>query len=494
MWNDRHLGERRGGHVTEFSGDEMGHEDEGVDAAVAASTCSRFLECTVLGLEAVVVIATLEVVEDAGEVRGEHSGKAPGGVESAAPGPVGAAVGEGPGLVGRSGRCVNGSQGLLDARSPRDLEVGMLQTMDGLELRARPSGWVLGQTPARTLRSGLPLDLGASHVVERLAAEFDDLDAAKAEGGLREVVGGAGRKRAAHVRADMREHLRLTSMHGQVVGEPRQAGLVPAGRGTDQTQRIQAFENREILLSPRASLLIDPDRVHPGMRLSGTGRADLVFNDPPLPAWRHTNQAAGREHRQSWCEHPRPRFEPECEATPLTCARHGNLRRLPAARARYSRHFGVEARLVLQEEIEILPTARQTIMDRSRRRSAGPAGVPAATRRHSKVKPAGLPVEVDLLDLPRNNQAQRLGEEHLDHDLFRNKRRAAIVLQADGGCLPPLAMRKRWRRSDDVKRSASPGLRPPLMSSYARCPYTNALFHTKRHGPFLWHPDCATAI
>jgi len=471
VWNQGDLGKRRGGQVSEFSGNEIGHGDEVFDAAVAASTGSRFLECAVHGLDAAVVLAGFEAVEDAGEVGGDRSGQALEGIEATAPGPAQPALEEGPGFVGRSGRCVDGSQGLLDAPSPRGLEVGALQPVHGLELRDRPGGGILEQTPARPLEFGLALDLGAPHLVERLAAECDDMKAVKADGGLREVLGGAGLKRTAHIHADMRDRLWLATMHGQVLGEPLQAGLVPAGRGKDQALRIQIIENREVLLAPPASRLIDSDRAHLGMRLFGTGLADMVLDDPPQPTRRYTNQAASREHRHGRCEHQRQGFEQEREATPLACPRHGNLRHLPAARARHSRHFGVQVGLVL-EEVQMSPVARQSIMERLRRRSTGRADVPAAAKRHVKVNPAGLPVEVDLLDLPRSNQAQRLGEEHLDHDLSRHQQKAAIVLQADGGCLPPSALRKRWRGYDDVKDIVVPSM-----------PIRRRRFHTKRHRP-----------
>jgi hypothetical protein len=74
--------------VSEFSGDEIGHGDEVFDPAVAASAGSRFLKCAVHGLDATVVLAGFEAVEDAGKVGGERSGQALEGVESVAPGPA----------------------------------------------------------------------------------------------------------------------------------------------------------------------------------------------------------------------------------------------------------------------------------------------------------------------------------------------------------------------------------------------------------------------
>ena len=72
VWNEGHLGKRRVGQVSEFSGNEVGHGDEVFDAAVAARTGSRFLDCAVHGLGAAVVLAGFEAVEDAGEVGGER--------------------------------------------------------------------------------------------------------------------------------------------------------------------------------------------------------------------------------------------------------------------------------------------------------------------------------------------------------------------------------------------------------------------------------------
>jgi len=74
VWNDRHLGERWGGQVSEFSGNEIGHGDEVLNASVAASTGSRFLECAVHGFDAAVVLAGFEAVEDAGQVGGQGLG------------------------------------------------------------------------------------------------------------------------------------------------------------------------------------------------------------------------------------------------------------------------------------------------------------------------------------------------------------------------------------------------------------------------------------
>ena len=67
VWNEGHLGERRGGQASESSCNEIGHGDEVFDAAVAASTGWRFLECAVHDLDAAVVLAGVEAVEDAGE-------------------------------------------------------------------------------------------------------------------------------------------------------------------------------------------------------------------------------------------------------------------------------------------------------------------------------------------------------------------------------------------------------------------------------------------
>jgi len=87
------MGKRRGGQVSEFSGNEIGHGDELLDAAVAASAGSRLLKCAVHGLDATVVLAGFEAVEDAGEVGGERSGQALEGIESTAPGPAEPAFG-----------------------------------------------------------------------------------------------------------------------------------------------------------------------------------------------------------------------------------------------------------------------------------------------------------------------------------------------------------------------------------------------------------------
>ncbi len=115
VWNAGRLGKRRGGQVREFSGNEIGHGDEVFDAALAASTGSRFLECAVHGLDATVVLAGFEAFEDAGEVGGDHSGHALEGIEATAPGPAEPAVEERLGFFGRSGGRIEGAQGLLDA-------------------------------------------------------------------------------------------------------------------------------------------------------------------------------------------------------------------------------------------------------------------------------------------------------------------------------------------------------------------------------------------
>ncbi|EXI77283.1 MAG: hypothetical protein AW10_03874 [Candidatus Accumulibacter appositus] len=79
----------------ELSSDEVGHIDEVVDAAIAAgaSACAAgasacLLKRSIHRLDATVVLACLETVEDARKMLGDRSAEAFKGFESAATGPA----------------------------------------------------------------------------------------------------------------------------------------------------------------------------------------------------------------------------------------------------------------------------------------------------------------------------------------------------------------------------------------------------------------------
>jgi hypothetical protein len=97
-------------------------------------------------------------------------------------------------------------------------------------------------------------------------------------------------------------------------------------------------------------------------------------------------------------------------------------------------------------------------------RPTGRTGMNGGAKRHLEVDPSGLWLKGDLIYLPRSNKAQSLGEQRFNHEEPVARGKAAIVLHAEGGRLPPSARRKRKRGGGDVKGSATPGLRPPLTS------------------------------
>lgn len=113
--------------MIEFSGDGKVHGDELLDAAVAASTGSRFLQRTLYGFDAAVVLPGLEAAKDAGQVGGDRSGKTLEGFEWVVPNPAETAWEKRLGFVRRSGRGTDGTQGLLDALGASHLEIRSLQ-------------------------------------------------------------------------------------------------------------------------------------------------------------------------------------------------------------------------------------------------------------------------------------------------------------------------------------------------------------------------------
>jgi SPP1 family predicted phage head-tail adaptor len=84
--------------------------------------------------------------------------------------------------------------------------------------------------------------------------------------------------------------------------------------------------------------------------------------------------------------------------------------------------------------------------------------------RHLEVNPPLFGCKDHLIHLPRSDKTQSLGEQRFNHGEPVERRKAAIVLHAECGRLPPSARRKRKRGGGDVKGSATPGLRPPLTS------------------------------
>ena len=447
----------------EFPGDEVSHGDEVLDAAIAAGASACLLKGSIHRFDTAVVFTDLEAVEYARKVLGDGPAEALEGFQLATTGPTEPTLEQGPGLVRCLGGDVDRAQRLLDPPGPCGLEVGALQPVHGLGLLDGPVSRFLVQAPASTLECRFAFDLGTSHLVQSRAAEGDHVKAVKADLGQREVFGGTRLEGDAHVHADMGDRGRLATMFGKVAGELTQGGLVPTRRGKQQTLCVEIIKNSDVRLAAPTSGLIDADRENPGMTFLGACLADMMVDHAPQSAAAHAQQSAGRQHRHGRRQHQRQGLEQQREVTPFARPRHGNLRHLAATGTGHSRHLGMQVGFVL-EEIQMAPRARQAVVQRLRARTTGRTGMNGGAKSYLEVDSSGLWLKGDLLYLPRSNKAQSLGEQRFNHEEPVARGKAAIVLRAEGGRLPPSARRKRKRGGGDVKGSAAPGLRPPFTS------------------------------
>jgi len=478
--------------MSEFAGDEVGHVDEVFDAAIAARTGARLLEGSIHRFDPAVVFAGVKTVEYARKMLGDRPAEALEGFESAAAGPAEPALEQGLGLVRCRGGGVDGAQRLLDPPGPCGLEVRALQPVHGLGLFNGPVGGLLVQAPAGTLQFGFALDLGPSHLIQRRAAQSNDVKAVKADLSCWKVLGGAGLERAAHVHADMGDRGRLATMLGKVAGELPERSLVPARRRKQQALLIKIIKNRDIRLAALTGSLVDADRADPGMSFLRARLAHMMIDHTPQSATAHAQQSAGRQDRHGRRQHQRQSLEQQGKATAFTRPGYGDLRHLATTGTGHSRHLGMHVRFEL-EKIQMAPRARQAVVERLRRRTATRASMNGGAEPDLEIDPSGLWLEDDFFYLPRSNEAKSLGEQSFNHEEAAARGKAAIVLHAEGGRLPSSARRKRKRAGSDVKGSAAPGLPSALDIAVPSNRQNQRPFHTKRHrARFQANPDHET--
>lgn len=95
---------------------------------------------------------------------------------------------------------VDAPQPFLETLGAGGLQVAALQLVHGVDLAGVPSAWRLERTPAAVLEFRVVLDLGVSHLVQRLVGQCHDVEGIEADGGirlsgLRSGLIGAGRDR-----------------------------------------------------------------------------------------------------------------------------------------------------------------------------------------------------------------------------------------------------------------------------------------------------------
>lgn len=314
----------------ELSGNEIGHGDEVFDdATVVAGAGSGFPQCAVPRVGGAGVFAGLEAAWDAGQMAGDRPREAPERIEATALSPAEPALEQGPGFVRRSGRRVDSAQALVDALSASSLEVRALQPMNGLELRDGSCGMTLEQAPVRPLDFGLALDLGPADLVERLAAQGDDVEAVKAHCGLGEVLGG-GAKRAADVDVEVRDCRRLPPVGGEIGRERTQRRLLRFWRGKQQPPGVESIRDCEMVVASQGGSLVHRDGADFGVRLPGARSPHLMPDYRPKAARGHAQPPTGGEERHRRGERQCQSFEERREAALLAPPGHQNLGHLSA--------------------------------------------------------------------------------------------------------------------------------------------------------------------
>ncbi len=252
-------------------------------------------------------------------------------------------------------------------------------------------------------------------------------------------------------------------MLGEIAGELPQRGLVPTGRGKQQTWRIKIMENSDVRLAALTGGLIHADGTNLGMTLLGARLRHMMLDDAPQSGTANAQYPARRQYRHGRCQHQRQSLEQQREMTPFARPGHRDLRHLATVGTGDSRHLGMQMGFVL-EEIQMPPGARQAVVQRLRRCSTGGTGMTGGAELHLEVDPSSLRCKGHLIHLPGRDEAQGLGEQRFNHEEPVGRGKAAIVLHAEAGRLPPSAKRKRTRGGGNVKGPATPGLRPPLTS------------------------------
>jgi len=380
-----------------LSGDEIGHVDEAFDATVGPGVGSGFPQCAVNRFDAAVVLAGLEAAGGAGQMVGDRPREALEGIEATAPSPAEPARKQGPGLVRRLGRRVDGAPGVPDASGAGRLVVRALQPMNGLGLRGGPCGRILEQAPARRLEIGLVPDLGQADLVERLVAQREEVEAVTAHRGLGEVPGGgAGPKRTAYVHVAVRDCSRSPPGGGEIGQERLQRRLLPYWLGKHQPRSVDHRDGVEL-----------------GVRLSGV-RSLAVMPDHPSPEARaHQQHPTGGHDRHRRGEVQCQDFDQEREAALLAPSGHQDLGHLAVVPASHSRYFRMQVRML--GEIEMPLRACHTVVRTLGERPADRTGVPAGAEGRLEVDSSRLRVEVDPQGRPRSDRAQRPGEPCFDH-------------------------------------------------------------------------------
>lgn len=229
--------------MSELGAEQVADGDQVGVGAVALGAGFGGLDLGVEGFDLPVGQAGVEMLQDACEVVADRGAELLEGRQSAAPRPADPALEQGLGRGAVGDGFVDAPQPFLEAPGAGGLQAAALQPVHGVDLARVPSAWrLLERAPAAVLELRVVLDLGASHLVQRLVGQCHDVEGVEADGGIRLRRLRAGLVGTGQVHAPVRDLAGPAPVRLQVVGEAREGGLVAARCGKQQPAPVEIHE------------------------------------------------------------------------------------------------------------------------------------------------------------------------------------------------------------------------------------------------------------
>lgn len=212
---------------------------------------------------------------------------------------------------------------------------------------------------------------------------------------------------------------------------------------------IGIVEQGQVPLAAPGTGLLDADPGHRGMVFLRPRLGDVVLEHPPDAVIRHPDQSGHVRHRHRLAQRDHERFHDQRKARAGARPRHRNLAGLAARRARHARQPGVDVGLEL-EEVQVLPTAIDAVMDRLVDRPTRWAWQAVGLALDLEVDGAFELAEVERGHRPRRGQAQRLCVKRCSIGLgcCRPTTDQAAAFHTDRDCAPFGLSRPSFRGRD----------------------------------------------
>ena len=396
--------------MLELGAQQVGDGDQVAGGCVALGACLGRLDLRVHGLDETVAQTAAEVLQDSGPVLAHGGAQTLERGQATAARPTDPAIQQGAGVLRRRSCRVQVPQRFLQPPGACGLQVAALQPVHGAHLLIVPASGVLLQRPAGALQVRLGLDLGPTHLVQRLAGQGHHVERVKGQARLRKVRGRPGHERLGHVQTHVADRSGIATMRLQIICERLERRRVAAGRGEQQPPGIGIMEQGDIALAAPAAGLVHAHPTDRAVVLLLARPVDVMAQQPPDAVVRYPHQPGHVRHRHGLAQRDHERLHHQREPRSGSCPRRLDLAGLAARRAGHPWQPGIDEGLEL-EEVQMLPTALDPVVDRLVRCPAGRTGQPLGLAVDGEVDGALRLPEIDRGDRPRRTQTQSLCEE-----------------------------------------------------------------------------------